>query len=118
MIYKFHESGKAKSDFTDAFGSSASCLLSVFYDGLMSVVFGCIQIDPIKFDDYLYRKHEDYIEGVSMRDIVLKHYGEKGLRVLEALLPPEDGDFNEKCDLFGKFPNKSEPVFMEQRTLL
>lgn len=48
-----------------------------------------IIIDIIKFDDYLEEKHSDYIDGISMEDIILKHYGQKGSDLITELLPKE-----------------------------
>ena len=85
MIYKISEWHKAGQDFESIFKIS----IRKFYDGFMTMIFKKIQINPFTFDDYLYEKHNDYIEGISMQDIVLKHYGEKGLQMLNALLPSE-----------------------------
>jgi hypothetical protein len=85
MTYKISEWNKAGQDFENTFKIG----IRKFYDGLATMVFKYIQINPFVFDDYLYEKHDDYIEGISMQDIVLKHYGEKGLEMLNALLPSE-----------------------------
>lgn len=92
MNYKIGEWSKARKDFCDAFGIS----IQPFYDGLMTLVFGCIQIDPYKFDDWLYQKHKDYIDGVSMEQIIQRHYGARGRDVLLALLPGADAKLNEE----------------------
>jgi len=77
----------ARNDFYDAFSIS----IKHFYDGLCTFLFGQIQIDIFKFDEYLHKKYGEYErEGKSLNDIVTEHYGAKGLKVLIALLPSED----------------------------
>lgn len=57
------------------------------YDPLMSFVTNTFQVDLIKFDDILHRKFGDYEEdGLSMRDIVKKNYGDAGLKLIEQLI--------------------------------
>jgi len=90
MTYKIGDWYKAERDFYEAFGVPIKPL----YDGLMTLIFGCIQIDPYKFDEYLYKVHKDYVEGISMKEIILKHYGQDSLNVFEALLPQEDSALN------------------------
>ena len=102
MTYKIGEWGKARNDFWDAFGISIQPL----YDGLMTLVFGCIQIDPCEFDEYLYKVHKDYVEGISMEEIILKHYGQKGLGVFNALIPSEEAMLNERVFKLPETENK------------
>lgn len=57
------------------------------YDPFMSWIMQKFQIDIVKFDDKLHRKLGDYEEkGLSMRDIIKKTYGDKGVKLIEQLL--------------------------------
>jgi hypothetical protein len=81
--YHIGTPGKASVDFRKAFNTS----LHPFYDGLATIAFGKICIDPFLFDDWLHRKHGDYEEsGQTMEDVVRENYSEEALRILNRLL--------------------------------
>lgn len=58
-----------------------------YYDPLLSYVMQKFTIDLVKLDDKLHRLFGNYEEqGMSMRDIIEKNYGEAGLKLIEQLL--------------------------------
>lgn len=82
-IYKVSDRVQAGKDFAAVFGTS----IAPYYDGIVTLVFKKICIDPFKFDDRLHRLYGDYEnEGKSMEGIVKEHYGEAGLKLLNKLL--------------------------------
>jgi len=81
-MYKIGEWGKANNDFSEIFGIS----MRQFYDGQPTVVFQKICIDIFRFDDYLHKLYGDYEDGGdSMETIILKHYGKRGLEIINKL---------------------------------
>ena len=78
-MYKIHERDKARKDFQRVFNAP----IGQFYDGLISVVFKHICIDPFKFDFWLHKRHGEYEDaGKSMQDILMEHYGQEGIDLL------------------------------------
>lgn len=74
---------KLRRDFIKTFHMS----IVDIYDPFMSWIMQKFQIDIVKFDDKLHRKFGDYEEdGLSMRDIVKKNYGDAGLKLIEQLI--------------------------------
>ena len=74
---------KLRRDFIETFHMS----IVDIYDPFMSWIMQKFQIDIVKFDDKLHRKLGDYEEkGLSMRDIIKKTYGDKGVKLIEELL--------------------------------
>lgn len=74
---------KLRRDFIEKFHMS----IVDIYDPFMSWIMQKFQIDIVKFDDKLHRKLGDYEEkGLSMRDIIKKTYGDKGVKLIEQLL--------------------------------
>jgi len=92
MSYRISEWHKAGQDFQSVFKVS----IRHFYDGFMTILYGCIQIDPFKFDDYLYKIWNYDGTGKSMQDVILEHYGQKGLDVFLALMPSKEATLNER----------------------
>jgi len=88
--YKLHEHPQAKKDFEAAFGIP----IGQFYDGMMTMAFKQISIDPFKLDDWLHQKFGEYEEEQqkSMQDIIKEHYGFKGMLVFLKLMPPQSKD--------------------------
>ena len=83
MSYKIGEWTRARNDFENAFGIS----IQPFYDGLITLVFKSVKIDPFKFDDFLHKVHGNYEDdGKSMNDIVIEKYGENALKTLNRLI--------------------------------
>jgi hypothetical protein len=80
--YKVSEWSKAGHDFRDVFGTS----IEPFFDKLLSVLSGEVKINPFMFDDYLRRARRGRGRGMSMEDVVRESYGEKGVKLLKALL--------------------------------
>ena len=57
------------------------------YGPLMSFVTNTFQVDLIKFDDILHRKFGDYEgQGLSMKDIIKREYGDAGINLIEQLI--------------------------------
>ena len=82
-MYKIGEWGKAQKDFERVFKAS----IQPFYDGLATLAFKKVCIDPFKFDDFLHQKFGDYEENSeTMEYIVSLHYGKEGLKILNRLL--------------------------------
>ena len=53
----------------------------------MSFVTNTFQVDLIKFDDILHRKFGDYEgQGLSMKDIIKREYGDAGINLIEQLI--------------------------------
>jgi hypothetical protein len=73
--------GKAATDFENVFGIH----IKHFFDGFMTLMAKKICINIFKFDDWLQSKHKDYVDGVSLNDILLQKYGEKGLKLVHEL---------------------------------
>lgn len=49
----------------------------------------------VAFDDYLYEKYEnEYIDGVSMEDIIRLKYGEEGIETFFDFIPTEQDEFD------------------------
>ncbi|KAA6347843.1 hypothetical protein EZS27_004708 [termite gut metagenome] len=74
---------KADKDFRHCFGIS----LRAFHDGITTIVFEKVSINPFKFDDYLhdlYGNYED--ENKTLEDIILEKYGEEALKLIKELL--------------------------------
>ena len=79
MAYKFSQTHQLDDEFRKVFGVG----FKPFYDGLVSVALGYLNIDILKFDEWLHKKHGNYEDsGKSRNDIVREHYGEKGLKLL------------------------------------
>jgi len=49
-------------------------------------LFNLVALDICKFDDYLMTIHKDYVDGVSMQDCIIRHYGEKGESIIQKLI--------------------------------
>ena len=96
MAYKFTETNKVNDEFTKVFGIG----FKPFYDGLVSVATKQLWIDIVKFDEWLQKKHGNYeAEGKSLMDVVREHYGDEGVRLVDALTgedEPKDGPKNEE----------------------
>ena len=72
-----------RQDFNNVFYMS----IVEVYDPFMSWIMQKFQIDICKFDDKLHSKFGDYEkEGLSMRDIVKKNYGDAGIQLIEQLI--------------------------------
>lgn len=80
MAYKFSETNKVNDKFAKVFGIG----FKPFYDGLVSVATKQLWIDIVKFDEWLQKKHGDY-DGKSMNDVIREHYGDEGVRLVNAL---------------------------------
>lgn len=86
-----HEYAKADKKFKSIFGVS----IKLFYDDLLSSIYGKIIVDMVAFDDYLYEKYEnEYIDGVSMEDIIRLKYGEEGIETFFDFIPTEQDEFD------------------------
>lgn len=87
MVYKFTETNKVNDEFTKVFGIG----FKPFYDGLVSVATKQLWIDVLKFDEWLQKKHGNYEdEGRSMNDVIREHYGDKGVKLVDALTGADD----------------------------
>ena len=101
MAYKFSETNKATNDFMKVFGIG----FKPFYDGLMSVATKRLCIDVLKLDEWLQKKHGNYEDqGKSMNDVIREHYGDEGVRLVDALTgedEPKDGPKSELIERDG-----------------
>ena len=101
MAYKFTETNKVNDEFTKVFGIG----FKPFYDGLVSIATKQLWIDIVKFDEWLQKKHGDYeAEGKSLMDAVREHYGDEGVRLVDALTgedEPKDGPKSELIERDG-----------------
>ena len=71
----------------DNFQSIFGVGFEYFYDGLMSVTSKRLCIDILKFDDWLHEQYGDYEDnGLSMEDVVRKHYGDNGVNLIKGLI--------------------------------
>lgn len=58
-----------------------------FYDGILTIAFGALKIDILKFDDYLHEKHGQYEEKrMSMEELITKEYGTKARNLIQELI--------------------------------
>jgi hypothetical protein len=82
-MYKIGEWARAENDFKEVFKIG----LRSFYYALPTMLFKRIYIDICEFDDYLHTQHGRYEDaGKSMRDIIVEHYGERGMKLIEELI--------------------------------
>jgi hypothetical protein len=80
---KMSELVKAREEFRNVFGVS----IAPFYDGLSTIFFEKICINPFLFDDFLHKFYGQYEDsGLSMEDIVKEKYGEESLIILKKFL--------------------------------
>jgi len=56
------------------------------HDAWMSVANNYITIDIIAFDKRLEKMYPEEWECMSMQDIIVKHYGEKAMQLIESAL--------------------------------
>jgi hypothetical protein len=81
--YKISECSQAGHDFRDTFQTS----IEPFFDNILSIFLKEVRINPFRFDDYLHAVHGEYEEeGLTMEDVVQKHYGKNGLKMLKSLI--------------------------------
>jgi len=45
-------------------------------------------LDIIKFDEELYKRHKDYVDGISCKEIVQLKYGDEGRELIQNLISP------------------------------
>lgn len=82
-MYNLSQTQEVKSNFQAYFGVS----FGQFYDGFMSVATKSIKIDVFKFDDFLHRKYGEYENsGLSMKTVIIKHYGEDASNFINSLI--------------------------------
>ena len=82
MAYKITEFPVLNERFRSYFGLG----FKSFYDSLISRIDGKLQIDIFAFDRWIKRQHGDYEkENKSMNDILLLHYGEKAVELINEL---------------------------------
>ena len=79
--YSAGEHHNARNDFKYIFKMDIQDFYGEF-EHIIYIYTEIFTIDPIKFEKRLQEIHPDYIEGVSMQEIVLKHYGEEGMELL------------------------------------
>lgn len=72
-----------RKDFIETFQTT----IEDVYDPFLSFVEGKFMIDIIRFDDILHRKIGDYeVEGLSMKDVILREFGNKGIELINELI--------------------------------
>ncbi|KAA6323095.1 hypothetical protein EZS27_027427 [termite gut metagenome] len=77
------EWGKANKDFKNCFGIP----IRAFHDGITTMAFKKVSIDPFRFDDYLHDLYGNYEqEGKTLEDIILEKYGEQALKLIKELI--------------------------------
>ena len=81
-MYKIGEWAKVDNDFQNCFGVS----ISPFYDGLLSLIFKRVVINLVKFDEWLESTYPDEWKNTAMFDILLHHYGQKGVSIIKTLI--------------------------------
>lgn len=115
MAYKFTETNKVNDEFTKVFGIG----FKSFYDGLVSIATKQLWIDIVKFDEWLQKKHGNYeAEGKSLMDVVREHYGDEGVRLVDALTgegDDSDGPKSEETIKKQKPQEIMEPKTMNER---
>lgn len=58
-----------------------------FYDGILTIAFGALKIDILKFDDHLHEKHGQYEEkGMSMAELITKEYSTEARKLIQELI--------------------------------
>lgn len=69
-----------------------ACLGSspTFIDEKMLII-GLFSFDVFALEQWLQRKHGIIPEGVSLRDFLMQHYGERAVRFVERYLAPMAG---------------------------
>jgi hypothetical protein len=80
--YKFGYVGltQSRADFDRAFNLP----IGEYYDPFVSIACKEIQIDILKFDDWLHKQHGDY-EG-SMEQLIRDKYGDEAVEIVRRLI--------------------------------
>jgi len=81
--FKISEYVQAKRQFTDVF----NLRIGDFHDPILSIAFGCVLIDVLKFDEWLHQRLGSYEDqGLNMQQLVVQHFGSDAWEFLSSII--------------------------------